>query len=71
MAKSEALDGVVVLDLTQVLAGPFAATLLADFGADVIMVEPSMGGFYRQRQRPGQSLEDSRRRGWSPRPGGW
>ncbi len=67
MAKSKALEGVVVLDLTQVLAGPFAATLLSDFGADVIMIEPPMGGFYRQRHRPGQPIEESKRRGWSLR----
>jgi len=34
-----ALGGVRVLDLSQWLAGPAAATLLADFGAEVIMVE--------------------------------
>ncbi len=33
------LDGIRVLDLSQWLAGPVAATLLADFGADVVMVE--------------------------------
>ena len=34
------LSGVKVLELGQLMAGPFAGTLLAYFGADVIKVEP-------------------------------
>jgi crotonobetainyl-CoA:carnitine CoA-transferase CaiB-like acyl-CoA transferase len=43
------LAGVRVIDLGTVLAGPFAATLLADFGAEVIKVElPGRGDTLRQ-----------------------
>jgi len=38
-----ALDDIRVLDLSQGIAGPLAARLLGDFGADVIKVEPPDG----------------------------
>ena len=34
------LDGLKVIELGQLIAGPFAAKTLADFGADVIKIEP-------------------------------
>lgn len=40
----DALQGLKVLELGQLIAGPFAGKTLADFGADVIKVEPPAGG---------------------------
>ncbi|MDD2383961.1 MAG: CoA transferase [Sulfurospirillaceae bacterium] len=43
-----ALDGVRVLDVSTVIASPFAAGLMADFGAEVIKVEmPKIGDPFR------------------------
>ena len=42
-----ALDDVTVLDLSHALAGPFASTLLGDYGADVIKIEPLDGDIAR------------------------
>ena len=40
----DALNGLKVLELGQLIAGPFAGKTLADFGADVIKIEPVDGG---------------------------
>lgn len=54
---SGALSGIKVLDLTRVLAGPWAGQLLADLGAEVIKVErPGSGDDTRQWAPP--SLPD-------------
>jgi len=45
----QALDGIRVLDLGNYIAGPFTATVLGEFGADVIKVErPGTGDLTRR-----------------------
>jgi crotonobetainyl-CoA:carnitine CoA-transferase CaiB-like acyl-CoA transferase len=53
----QALDGLRVIDMATVLAGPGAARYMADFGADVIKVEAPSG-------------DGTRRMGWFPPEGG-
>src|SRR5690348_11955092 len=47
MARSGPLAGLRVLEVAQFAAGPFPALLLADFGADVVKIEPPGGDGFR------------------------
>ena len=47
-----ALDGLVVVDLTSHLSGPYAAMMLADHGADVLKIERPDGGDDARRMPP-------------------
>src|SRR5882672_6803703 len=42
------LDGIVVIETSSFLTGPFASLMLADLGADVIKVEPPGGDGFRK-----------------------
>ena len=46
-----ALEGLKVVEMGQLIAGPFAGKTLGDFGADVVKVEPPDGGDPLRRWR--------------------
>ncbi|MFV0526730.1 MAG: CaiB/BaiF CoA transferase family protein [Acidimicrobiales bacterium] len=58
---TQPLDGLRVLELAQGIPGPFAAKLLADYGADVIKLEPPEGDLSRRMGPFPESLPDQER----------
>jgi crotonobetainyl-CoA:carnitine CoA-transferase CaiB-like acyl-CoA transferase len=53
--ERQPLDGLVIVELATGISGPYAGKLLADFGADVVKVEPPGGDpSRREGARPGE-----------------
>jgi crotonobetainyl-CoA:carnitine CoA-transferase CaiB-like acyl-CoA transferase len=57
--RMKALEGLRVLDLGTFVAGPFCATILAEFGAEVIKVEPPQTGDSLRRFGTGTDCGDT------------
>src|SRR5277367_4987444 len=62
MMSELVFDGLKVIDCASFIAGPAAATVMSDFGAEVIKIEPpGAGDPYRRRAQPpiGPGLESN------------
>lgn len=59
MERLGALEGITVLDLTRVLAGPFSSMMLADMGANVIKIEETGKGADERQMGPFQNGESA------------
>ena len=55
-------EGLKIIDCASFIAAPAAATVLSDFGADVIKIEPPTGDAFRQTGlAPGQPATEGAR----------
>src|SRR5215510_14251442 len=61
MSSENIFSGLKVVDLSSFVAGPGAAAILSDFGADVIKVEPPTGEIWRNGNKfpPGPFAKDA------------
>ena len=61
MANDNIFSGLKVVDLASFIAGPGAAVILSDFGAEVIKVEPPSGDYWRHGNKipPQPQAEDA------------
>src|SRR6266545_4289062 len=61
MANDNIFSGLKVVDLASFIAGPSAAVILSDFGAEVIKVEPPSGDYWRHAHKipPQPQAEDA------------
>ena len=68
MASDNIFSGLKVVDLASFIAGPSAAVILSDFGADVIKVEPPAGDLWRHGLQDPAAAAGEGRLSLAPRP---
>ena len=61
----QVFTGIKVLDIASFVAGPAAATILSDFGVDVIKIEPPEGDGYRRMHQLPNSPKSEHNDAWA------